>query len=441
MNLDRSGPEPIGIGTDQVESLSSYVMRLAAWHGTLPGQLLHRYLAHIAAGQPEFSGRWHCNPTPIYLDESMNGFGHGEAWVRVLKEFTGRSDLAALTTCGWDHVFSSRHFRCRSQRRCLPCLAEQKEPYHRLVWTLDSVEHCPLHGCRLVERCPTCERCVPVVHKRSQVLACPWCAGGLLVEAQSSSGSEDEIWITREAGKLVSQSLEDSSSLRPFAGPSLRRLAKQCGIKTPTSLARIAGVTKVGAWNWWNDENRPCLRHALRLSRVLGVSLSEAISPDGGATRPIVPLQSCQIPLALSARRSSRRHDWDQIRSVLQREIENPPEEARPLTEIARDLEIAPRTLRAHLPEICAAISTRNCARRHRVSVERYEALKSSIQTAFEKARTQGRTQRQGSLSSITTHAGLFSRPAARRALAEIRGGKAVWPTSVTFPGSYTIIY
>ena len=39
-----SAPQPIGIGTAECESLSSFVQRLAAVHGTRPGQLVFRLL-------------------------------------------------------------------------------------------------------------------------------------------------------------------------------------------------------------------------------------------------------------------------------------------------------------------------------------------------------------------------------------------------------------
>lgn len=49
---------------------------------------------------------------------------------------------------------SSRHGATSGY--CPICLREDEEPYFRLSWRLAFITHCPIHHCRLMERCPSC---------------------------------------------------------------------------------------------------------------------------------------------------------------------------------------------------------------------------------------------------------------------------------------------
>lgn len=50
------------------------------------------------------------------------------------------------------HVLSTRSVSRRTSRICPACLAGSE--VHRLLWSINAVEVCPIHGCRLINKCP-----------------------------------------------------------------------------------------------------------------------------------------------------------------------------------------------------------------------------------------------------------------------------------------------
>lgn len=434
-----NSPLPIGLGTRGVEALSSYIQRLAEWHGTLPGQLLHRILAHIVANDSTYAGRWHRNANPIRLEATLNSFDHARAWLRVLEEFTGRTDLVQLTTSSWDQVFGSRHLRSPSRRWCSPCLRTDPVGYLRLAWSLDSATNCHIHRCRLSDRCPQCRREVSVIHDRSTILQCPWCTGSL-VEADGDNCDhiieEHDEWVAQETGELARLGSAPEIKLRSIRGPLLRRLARERGIGSAALLARMVGVVKSSAWCWWTDAGRPSLVQSMALCAALEVGLVRTIT-DGRGGADLKPPPAGQLRIRLSTRRTSRKHDWDAIGRDLKAELARPLVSSRSLTEVARGLDIAPRTLRAHEPELCRKISANRRKRRRQRAEEEFRSLRATIRDACEKAKALGVRPAQASIASIVGRPGLFSRSNARRALAEILSeAKFVWPKSVTFPSA-----
>ena len=81
---------PMGIGTSQVESLTSYVMRLAEAHAVSPGTLIRQEIfpnLPLTPKRPTFGGV-----------HSLNGMGSCfEQWVSLLEQLTARRDLRQLT--------------------------------------------------------------------------------------------------------------------------------------------------------------------------------------------------------------------------------------------------------------------------------------------------------------------------------------------------------
>jgi hypothetical protein len=101
--------EPIGIGTPEVESLSSYLNRLAQAHCvTVTTLMVHELLPHVGTPAPP---RAHPASTPPpgggrglsqHLARQINGLGRiAAAWVQGLEALTGRRDLRFLTLLTW----------------------------------------------------------------------------------------------------------------------------------------------------------------------------------------------------------------------------------------------------------------------------------------------------------------------------------------------------
>jgi len=138
--------EPIGIGTPQTESLTSYISRLAAAHSVRVRDLVvDELLAHIR--------RPHIPDTS--QSELLDSFWRSETralnstrsparrMVHALEKETGRRDLRFLTLLTWSEVVPVHQLQKMSRAWCPGCYQDWRDRgqpiYDPLLWTLAPV--------------------------------------------------------------------------------------------------------------------------------------------------------------------------------------------------------------------------------------------------------------------------------------------------------------
>ena len=125
-----------GLGTREVESLSSYVTRLAQAHCVDPYVLMTREI------QPYIGERrlvWHW---------AMNGTRTvARRWVAALEMLTRRRGLAALTFLPWARVLDAVPLLRRERAWCPNCYEGWRTAatpvYEPLLWAMSGVTACP----------------------------------------------------------------------------------------------------------------------------------------------------------------------------------------------------------------------------------------------------------------------------------------------------------
>lgn len=433
-------PPPIVTEHGLPESLSSYVQRLTAWHNTTPGQLLHRLTAHAAADDHRLIGRWRRRTGTVRLPDNINGFAHAMAWVQTLEKTTQLSNLTDLTTTPWDQHFSTYQFLHRTLHWCPLCLAEDKIPYHRLSWTLRPVTRCSVHQIALHNKCPTCGNLPHVVDVRSSILQCPKCGKSLLsscAKPPTLEADSSELFTARQIDDFLRQTHRCRSNLNPLSGELLREICEQVGVFKISTLARIIGSTKTTVWGWWHNQNAPSFSTALRIAQGLRIDLYSAMA--GNVKRQLNQGESGhQLTLSISVRKPSADHDWPAIRRLLKTESRRPLPQAKTLADISRELGPDVRTLRQHEPELCRQIGSNSRRRKKHEAENRQNALKADISIAIQTCRKNGIGVNERTIAEVLHRPGLFSRPNARRALAEVLiDGDHSWPKFVTFPSLF----
>lgn len=83
------------------------------------------------------------------------------------------------------HLVDKRMLHRGAMRYCPVCLSEHG--YHQLIWSLRFVTHCPLHGCRILERCSQCH--TPFAWRRVRFMECR-CGAPLPVYAAAVPGEQ-----------------------------------------------------------------------------------------------------------------------------------------------------------------------------------------------------------------------------------------------------------
>ncbi len=147
--------EPIGLGTEYVESLTSYIYRLANEHCIHINILLAKELMPLLSDgglyQHREKNRFNVG-TSLWKDisHSLNSANDtSNAWLSALEKLTLRCDLKYLTMCPWINIISSRGLIRSYQAWCPLCyqqwLTNRHAIYNPLLWGLEVINACDKH--------------------------------------------------------------------------------------------------------------------------------------------------------------------------------------------------------------------------------------------------------------------------------------------------------
>ena len=317
--------EPIGIDTPLVESLLSYITRLAAEHCVAPMRLIAQEIGpHVGKRyasdervSPQFFSDWRhalalCGSGPVAHD-----------WVSALERLTGRHDLSRLTLVSLDRVVSvpAQATLRRRGRWCPRCYDAWRctgsKPYGPLLWMIDAAVRCPIHQTPFVEICPnaSCRRTATWLISQAQRGRCPHCgcwlgersAQGVEPETQpvSAQGSgrghdrtgaptvraerTDHIWQQR-ASESIGVLLAIADRCDPLTqAPVIQQALSHWQSALPMSVCKLlqrrTGVTQRMLQAWSEGNGRPSLPQVLRLCHVLKISADDLIWSDAPAIR------------------------------------------------------------------------------------------------------------------------------------------------------------
>jgi hypothetical protein len=172
--------EPVGVGTGMVESLTSYIARLAEAHNLKLSTFVSRVLSPLSklTGVAGIGGH---HDVLRHLGASLNGTGSTSAeCVKILESLTLRRLLRELTlrfTKGW---LSDRALLSLNQKWCPQCLHEWKRRgdtvYYPLLWQLEAVRTCSVHATLLRSHCLQCGATHRPLGKHLILGHCPACA-------------------------------------------------------------------------------------------------------------------------------------------------------------------------------------------------------------------------------------------------------------------------
>ncbi len=406
-------PEPIGVGTPGCESLSSYVQRLAAINGTYPGQIVHRALGWIDVSKPGNVGQWCERSGRLNGGRSNNSFGTARAWLDLLILTARRFDLSALTTIAWDRAFPTRGFQHSTLHWCPLCLAEDRIPYHRLVWMLRPVVRCERHNVVLVTRCGNCGRLPAVLHERSLVVRCPWCGSDLREAVPATSDNDDfSEWCDHELGKIVAHSETERTPMKWKPPGTIVRIARTAGMPSAAALAARFGTSKLTTWYWLNGRAKPSLSMAMRLCFVTERSFAGEVY--AGLSTSGAPREIHQMTAHLRPARRPQCVDWNEVHRHLSGVMQVPVSEAPSLWELSKRLGIDRRTLRAHHARLCRAISKRHRLRKRRTYSQKLSTLRREIRSAARKLFGAGIEPTKTHIETTLVRPGLFNGRAAR---------------------------
>ena len=401
--------KPVGIGTPYVESLTSYVARLATAHSVHPRNLLAYevapYLNALSHPKTEELKRGAMSRL-LTMSAVWNGTtASASNMVQGLARLSGRSDLHFLTLLPFAEVFPQRKLLRYSRAWCSRCFetcSEAKSPiYEPLLWCLESVSICHVHGQRLQLSCPysDCARTSPPLVARSQPGYCPWCNRwlGAPFHWQGSIPSywvdeewKQQQWVGMMLGELLATAPTLPTSLhREKAIAIISAFVKETMHGKYAEAAHRLGLTPSTLRQWIAGKKMPQVRNLLQVCSSLDISLlallngtaSEASSEGSHVWK---------LPASEPQRRSFRKFDTEALRNVLQEALLKPEVPPLSLSKLAGRLGYHSSFLSHHFPELCRSISLSYQAYQAERSQQKFQQRSEEVRQAMLSLHDQG---------------------------------------------------
>jgi hypothetical protein len=409
--------EPIGMGSPMVESLTSYVTRLADAHSVHPrvlatDEILPRlnvpYLYRDGSPMHDYLTSWWRGSAALNgTNESTSSF------VQVLEQLTARQDLRFLTLLFWVEVLPTKGLLRRMRAWCPMCYREWHESdlvaYDPLLWTLEVITVCPLHRQQLQQRCPypDCHRALPHLAPRAQPGHCSWCHRWLgnpipnEGEIQKDAREEDwewQEWVNSAMGELLSAA---PSLLTPPKREALIAtivsFVKRVAGGNSATFAQVIRVDRTTLWCWVKGRYIPLTEALLRMCYHLGTSPLRFLTM-GREEVDTIPETSTQRSVnADKPQKRCRKFETERVRAALEAVVQRTDDPPPSMREVAEGLGYHHSHLLRKFPELCRAISTRYLGYRAQKGKERVRRNCDEVRQVIFSLHEQGRypSQRQ----------------------------------------------
>ncbi len=291
------GLEPIGIGTSWVESLTSYVGRLAAAHSVKVGDLAGRVLSQDSDPKnciipPEARAAMRGGHGFKVSSYTINGVtDRARKWAQALECATCRGDLRYLTLLPFRYALPDHLFH-RRRTWCSLCFERSRlngqTIYEPLLWAIKTSSYCPAHLRQLSDTCPCCGRTMSPLSVLFRPGYCGHCGSWLGTldpntdKLQLSSPSEDQKWSLMQVGSLLAMlpmvdPIAARESLRRSLTLYLEEIANGNVLASTEYIRRPGGMLR----NWLAGKEVPRLENLLQIAHSLHVPVSSLFAPGG----------------------------------------------------------------------------------------------------------------------------------------------------------------
>lgn len=354
-----------GCGTLEIESIGSYVHRLASAHGVTAGRLLNTLLKEV--NSEEASSR-----AVMRYDMRLAVLARPNATsrnvVNALQKCTGRSDLLGSTFNALQHALHrSMGVFAGTFRWCPACMGEFERAgdsgYYKLVWHLNDITHCHIHAVTLNDRCHYCGSKQDGFGYRTKCTACQRCGKSL---STSIDGLPDRLAVSHGADlySLVEAIAHDPHRCFPEGG--IRKIVSQL-----FDAAWASGNEK----QLWSviprDEciaidtgHHPItLTIARRLAVRLGMDLVDLLSGELGGTIDVLDTTwYTNLPNEMKPIKRRRLHNKDKVFEGLLSALHTDRGQPPPLSTVAGSLSVSVGYIHYHYPILASQIIARHSA-------------------------------------------------------------------------------
>ena len=421
---------PVGVGTSAVESLTSYISRLAYAHCVYPGILMEK-VVQPAIGKKQSSAQIH----NIYsFTSAINGTGvMATDVVKTLENLAYQDDLVFLTLVKFTNLFPSRNLLHKYKKWCPHCYKDWrrnfKPVYDPLIWKLKAVNVCDVHKIALQEFCPHCKKRNYHLSWKTRPGYCSQChkwLGGLedydqnLFYQNRYESTNWDIWVVKNIRELIEKNqLDNTLWLKDILSKSLNLYARNKADGNIAALARKLQMPKNTVWMWCKNKSNPSLENLLHICYRLEISIWDFLVYEE-------PISSSRVefifpPPPSKAKTIRQILDLDKIKNHLQQELDKGVSFSCSMEQVARDLKIDKRTIYNHFPTLCNAISAKYRQHRKDLHQQFIEESCREVQKATKELYNQGIFPTENKVEKLLSRPGFLRYKKVKDAFADAR--------------------
>lgn len=348
--------------TPFVESLSSYLVRLAETHAVHFGDLLAYEIAPILGKQYLLNS----------IDRGGNRFYDGartingteqnaKDMVTALERLTGTGDLEELTLSKFRKIFPARGLIRKNLAWCPECLKEFMEKdslYYPLIWCMTAYSVCTNHKIYLNEECPTCNKLIPFLHRKSRIGICPYCQSKLFKPLNTLQFIDHKDYCISQSVENFFKEENKENRFMPYS--LYENLSSILHVGFDGNIKRFAnyiGIPKTTAWGWLNKEVIPPLNKILDVAYTLKIP-AQVLYIEHKKIQITPNVLVGNINQAVQKREKFMLSN-EEVSAYLSK-TEREQFGVKAIVDIAKDLKCSTKFLYTNFPEECKRISNRN---------------------------------------------------------------------------------
>lgn len=402
---------PVGVGTQLVESMTSYLSRLAVAHCWHTSTLLALMLVPVINKPYMYGGGKHWDAGGSTLSristgvKTINGMDSvAESFLIATESLTLRRDLRFLSFLTLKEVLPTRHLLRAYKAWCSECYdewrASSQRVYDPLLWAVEAVQICQLHKRHLLTRCQHCGGRVPFLSRYSRPGYCTVCRNWLGSSGGGFRPQVDQVAIGQLRWQVwVAQNVSELLAASPTLGAqlsgesvvlSLAACIRRAKGGSLTQFSTLIGKRKNTVWGWQHGKNRPTLVDLLRICRCAECSLLDFLTATESVVHSISPLMaSYLIPVPPEGSRRERLFDHSAVSQALQNLLLEEP--AISVREAARRMGYSVRSIYRCFPDLCKKISQRHTSLRRVRASDNQQKLREEVRRAVFQLHSAGR--------------------------------------------------
>lgn len=414
---------PIGVGTPLVESLTSYIIRLAQSHSTTISILMTREFAPILGKDYIHNGSNKGLSTLFNRGAAINSTGElALLLVNSTEKLTLKRNLSALTLLFFSDFLSSRGLLHKTKAWCPDCYQEwrssNKAIYDLLLWTFQDAEVCFNHQRYLQTVWFHCDRSIPWLHSKSRIGYCPYCDRwlGSSNETKKTINSivllsqlEKSFWNSKALGELITYSGKNSLEIQhDNIARAIREIIDITHQGNIASFAKSFKLPRNTVWIWYQGKSIPQLKYILNICYCLDIFLLSFLKLE-----PIIfkslEINFQKLPNKGDAQRvSPKKFNSQKMENALQQILHSQHIPPPSMKEVAEQIGFDRRIIAKHYPELCRAISAKYYRYQNRVRAKKIEQCCQEVRQAVSTLIQKGEYPSEARVSQLISRPGYF---------------------------------